>query len=257
MLDEASGEAIAQTARSLLEQPHRAWEIVLASPAHALDGYLSHLRAAGIEDSKVRTYQADLTAGIANALDGAARAARAEHLVLMDSPVIGLTYDWVRRLLGYSAQPGIGAAGPVVLAPDGRVEQAGVAVPLGFPLHLLHGMRTSVDRLFGFGTSVFNVSAVSGVLATARATFERLGGLRGEMCGVAMIDYCLRAQRDGLRTVTVPDARVQRAGGGPTINDFADLRRLREAWGDALADDPYYNPNYRQDRGDFLERPHI
>ena len=57
----------------------------------------------------------------------------------MQTPAVGLTHDWLTRLLGYSAQPGIAAAGPVILAPDGRIQQAGIAIPDGIPLHLHHG----------------------------------------------------------------------------------------------------------------------
>ena len=34
-----------------------------------------------------------------------------------------------------------------------------------------------MDNFFGYGTSVYNVSAVSGVLATGRETYQQLGGL--------------------------------------------------------------------------------
>ncbi len=44
-------------------------------------------------------------------------------------PAVGLTHDWLTRLIGYTSQPDIAAAGPVVVAPDGHVQQAGIAMP--------------------------------------------------------------------------------------------------------------------------------
>jgi hypothetical protein len=108
-----------------------------------------------------------------------------------------------------------------------------------------------MDRFFGYGTSVYNLSAVSGILATSRDTFAELGGLDpayGELC---LIEYCLRATRTGQRIVIVPDARLQAAGPDPTVNDLPTLWRLRQAWARDHTHDPYYNPNYRSDRGDF------
>ena len=169
----------------------------------------------------------------------------------MQAPAIGLTHDWLTRLLGYSAQPGIAAAGPVLLAPDGRIHQAGIAIPEGIPLHLLHGARSSMDELFGYGTSVYNVSAVSGILATRRETYHQLGGLDPAYGELALIDYCLRAGQDHQRTVIVPDARLRTTGPDPTTNDLPAIWRLRQAWATTHSHDPYYNPNYRTDRGDF------
>ena len=169
----------------------------------------------------------------------------------MQTPAAGLTHDWLTRLLGYSAQSGIAAAGPVLLAPDGRIQQAGIALPDGIPLHLLHGTRSSMDDFFGYGTSVYNVSAVSGILATPRDTYQHLGGLDPTYAELALIDYCLRAGQYDLRTVIVPDARLHTTGPDPTTNDLPTLRRLRNTWAQHHTHDPYYNPNYRTDRGDF------
>ena len=146
------------------------WNVVLAAPARALAACADALRGAGIADSRLTTIATEADWDSATALAAAAGAADAEHLLIMQTPAIGLTHDWLTRLLGYSNQPHIAAAGPVVLAGDGRIQHAGIAIPEGIPLHLLHGTRSSMDHFFGYGTSVYNVSAVSGVLATRRET---------------------------------------------------------------------------------------
>jgi O-antigen biosynthesis protein len=244
-------DGLAQAAASWPFQAHASWTVTLAVPTHALDAARSALTDAGISQERITPIPTPVGQHPSAALAAAAAAGHAEHLVLMQTPAMGLTHDWLIRLLGYSAQPGIAAAGPVVLAPDGRIQQAGIAIPEGIPLHLLHGTRSSMDNLFGYGTSVYNVSAVSGILATPRITYHQLGGLDPTYGELALIDYCLRAGQENQRTVIVPDARLRATGPDPTTNDLPTLWRLRADWAQHHTHDPYYNPNYRTDRGDF------
>ena len=108
-----------------------------------------------------------------------------------------------------------------------------------------------MDHFFGFGTSVYNVSAVSGVFATRRETYHELGGLNPELGDLAPIDYCLRATAADQRVVIIPDARLRATGPDPATNDLPKISQLRRSWAQTHTHDPYYNPNYRTDRGDF------
>ena len=49
----------------------------------------------------------------------------------------------------------------------------------------------------GGPTVLKGVSAVSGVVATRRETFELLGGLRDELRELSLVDYCLRREVPG------------------------------------------------------------
>jgi hypothetical protein len=93
---------------------------------------------------------------------------------------------------------------------------------------------------------------VSGVLATRRGTYKELGGMDPSFRGFALIEYCLRARDSGRRVVVVPDARLRTTTPDTTINDLPTIWRLRERWARTHPQDPYYNPNFRTDRGDFL-----
>jgi GT2 family glycosyltransferase len=244
-------QGLEAAAGSWASQPHPTWNVVLAAPQHAVASCASALRAAGVDESRVRTIAIQEAWDSATALTAAADAATAEHLLIMQAPAAGLTYDWLSRLIGYSNQPHIAAAGPILLGQDGRIAEAGIAVPEGIPLHLLHGTRSSMDHFFGYGTSVYNVSAVSGMLATPRETYRQLGGLHAEFRELALIEYCLRATDAGGRVVIVPDARLRATGPDNAINDLPGIWRLRRKWSRTHTHDPYYNPNYRTDRGDF------
>jgi GT2 family glycosyltransferase len=253
----SEADGLREAARSWSEQSHPSWEVVLAAPPECLEACTTALIDGGVETARISTVALAPGASSAAGLAAAAALARTEHLLLMQAPCVGLTHDWLRRLLGYSGQDGIAAAGPVVLAPDGRVAHAGIAVPQGIPLYLLHGRRTSMDELFGFGTSVYNLSAVSGVLATRRGRYEDLGGLDPELGELSLIDYCLRASAAGERIVTVPDARLRTIGADHTGNDLPRLAELRRRWAANRGGDSYYSPSYRPDRGDFALREGI
>jgi O-antigen biosynthesis protein len=244
-------DGIAEMAAGWVAQPHLGWHAVLAAPPELHSGIAGILDAAGVPIDRMTLVDAG-GADLASALAVAADHGRAEHLLLMQAPAVGLTHDWLTRLIGYSNQSGIAAAGPVVLAPDGRIHHAGIAIPDGIPLYLLHGTRSSMDRLFGYGTSVYNLSAVSGILATPRHIYRQLGGLHPQHHDLALIDYCLRAGDHHHRTVIVPDARLRTTGPDPTTNDLPALRQLHHTWATTHTHDPYYNPNYRTDRGDYV-----
>ncbi|HTX11515.1 MAG TPA: glycosyltransferase [Solirubrobacteraceae bacterium] len=240
-------QGLAQAASSWLAQAHPSWGVVLAAPPDSLESATAAVASAGVTESRISTVQTGTGDDRVTALARAADAATAEHLIVMQAPAAGLTHDWLTRLIGYSGQPQIAAAGPVVLAPDGRIQQAGIAIPEGIPLYVQHGSPAA-----GAPLAVYNLSAVSGVLATRRSTYHKLGGLDPQFGELALIEYCLRATETNMRVVIVPDARLRATGPDLTNNDLPAIWRLRERWARAHAGDRHYNPNYRTDRGDFV-----
>ena len=169
--------------------PTQAWNVVLArGRRRRLTPPLTALASAGIPGSRIRAVPVRPGDDPAPALAAAAEAATAEHLLLMQTPAAGLTHDWLTRLIGYSSQPQIAAAGPVVLAADGRIQHAGIAIPEGIPLYLQYGSPAD-----GAPLAVYNLSAVSGVLATRRDTYRQLGGLDPRVRG-ARADRVLPAR---------------------------------------------------------------
>jgi O-antigen biosynthesis protein len=253
VVDGPSAPELERAARSWLSQPHAAWTVVLAGASDVIAAGAAALSRAGVDGRRIRTVEAADGADRTTCLAAGAEAADAEQLVLMLSPVTGLTHDWLIRLLGYAGDPEIAAAGPLVLAPDGRFADSGVAITGGMPVFLRHAEDGSNPGQFGFGTAVFNVTAVSEVLATRREAFRTLGGLRSGLGDLALVDYCLRGAERELRTVAVSDARVRSDGAARRASDLRAIRRL-SAQHPARAHDPYYNPGYRQDRGDFITR---
>ncbi len=250
--DEHDEQGLTPAALSWLSQPHPNWNLTLAAPAHLLATATDTLTNAGLDPSRLTTVAVDPTTPRADALATAAHSADpdAQHLLLMQTPAMGLTHDWLTRLIGYSSQTDIGAAGPVVLAPDGRIQDAGVALPDGIPLVLHQGAGAS-----GGTPAVANVTAVSGVVMTRRAVYQQLGGLDSQYGDLAPVEYCLRAIQANLRIVIVPDARLRTTTPDRITNDLPAIFKLRDHWARTHTHDPYYNPNYRTDRGDFIPLP--
>ena len=166
-------DGLAEAAASWQLQTHPSWTVTLAVGAGALDAARSALTDSGIPHD-THHHDPHPRRAAPHRRAGRRRRRRPRRLPPADADSRRRPHPRLAaRLIGYAGQPGIAAAGPVLLAPDGRIHQAGIALPDGIPLHLLHGTRSSMDELFGYGTSVYNVSAVSGILATTRINYQQ------------------------------------------------------------------------------------
>ena len=237
---------LAEAASSWTAQAHPCWTVALAvAPAIRAEA-LETVRIAGIEPARVTVVDADPARDLGEALAAGVAATHSPQLVLMPDPAVGLNHDWLTRLIGYSSQPGVAGAGPLVLAADGRIQEAGIAIPEGLPLPILHGRPSAAAA-----STAHNLAAISSLLATSRPTLNRLGGLTAGWGHLVLVDYCLRATEAGQRIVGVPDALVRLSDGTPALNDLPALWRLRRRWAAAHTGDPFFHPGYRSDRGDY------
>jgi hypothetical protein len=226
-----------EAGESWLRSTHESWGLALAGSDEDVAAW-----TAALPDALVR-----------DRLDPAVEGS-AEFLVFLSEPVEAVTPEWLARLVGYAGEAGVGAAGGKTLAPDGRVEHAGVVVARGLPLPALHGCPPEVGGPVAITEIASNFAALSGTVATSRAIFELLGGLDAALRSLALPDYCLRAHERGLRVVSVPDAIGRRLPGTAPTNDLAALVGFRRRWGHRLPRDPYLNPNFLDHRGDYAPR---
>ena len=250
----ASAEELAAAATSWTGQVHRRLRIVVAAPVGVHPALMAAIGQADLDLGLMRLVDgpaddpaAGLTLAAAAALsDGAA------HLVAMEQPSAGLSDDWLTSLVGYSSQPGVAVAGAVVVAADGRVADAGYALPEGIALPLSHGVDAG-----GVRSVAMNVSAAGGVVAVSASTLGELGELDCSWGPLMLPEMCVRAGMRGLRTVVVPDARLQLTAPDRGRNDPTGLWRLRRRWLTSRTSDPFYSPRYRPDRGDFEPRTRL
>jgi GT2 family glycosyltransferase len=125
----------------------------------------------------------------------------------------------------------------------------GVASPV-------HGGTREEDGCFLRPHLTQNFSAVTGAcLLVRREIYLQMGGLDEANLAVAFndIDFCLRLREAGFCIVWTPHAEFyhhESASRGSGYNGakqrriFTEEQFMRKKWGDALAKDPFYNPNF-------------
>ncbi len=178
---------------------------------------------------------------------GLAAAARATGQVLLfvtpglQAPEPG----WAATLVAQAMRPEVGAAGPRIDHPNGRIAQSGLIL---HPRRIAETLSPDSDLAdpgyrgqFGLTRSVSALSL--DCLAVRRDAFQAAGGLDASFGPYAGVDLCLRLARADLRCVWTPQARLRYAKRPPNTRDPEAARLMQARWGDILARDPYLNPN--------------
>jgi GT2 family glycosyltransferase len=188
-----------------------------------------------------------------------ARASDGEVLLFLNDDIeAGEDASWLESMVRLVMRPEIGAVGPLLSYPDGRIQHGGVFLVGhgGGAMHLLH----RVDPTQAIPQSLHQVtretSAVTGAcLMVRRDAFEDIGGFDEELSVVGNdIDFCLRLTRHGFRNLWTSDAVLvhHESLSRAQVSYFADERRMWDRWGERLKmGDPFYNPNLSQTRPDL------
>lgn len=196
---------------------------------------IESIREEAVRDgSSVRIERRGSVAEAAAACDGA------DVILICDPRLVPLTRFWLRRLAGFALQPGVAAVGATTLAPDGRVEQAGIAISGGLPVPMMFGSAGHDPGPLGIGMLPANAAAVGGVVAISGEMLGDLGGLDPELGDLAVPDHCLRGIVAGLRVVTAPDVILRRPSPPAFVNELSTLAEFRRRWSDTFPSDPYF-----------------
>lgn len=179
----------------------------------------------------------------------AARRATGDVLVFLNDDTEALSPDWLREMVGWAQQPGIGTVGLQLLGPDGRIQFAGTIIGLGgFADHVFQGMEPGSQSLLGPTSWYRDVLAVTGAcMAVRRDLFESVGGFdeRFVLCG-SDVALGLDLRLAGLRNVCSsfsPLRHLESATRGAEIppDDFFMSYWRYQAW--LFGGDPYFSPN--------------
>jgi glycosyltransferase involved in cell wall biosynthesis/GT2 family glycosyltransferase len=188
--------------------------------------------------------------GAANNLG--AQHARGELLLFLNNDTEPLEADWLDELAGWVERPEIGVVGAKLIRPDGTLQHAGIVMGVaGHGSHVFDGDREGLYGPFGTPEWYRNYQAVTGAcLMTSRTVFERLHGFDEiYRIGYSDIEYCLRANQAGYRTIYTPFARVLHHEGASRGFDLppADvLRATLQMYPLIKGGDPYFSPNLAQ-----------
>lgn len=234
---------------SILAKTHyEPYEIIIVNNGNRPpEDFSYYRRITGIENITVAHYSGDFNYSKAN--NFGAGLASGELLLFLNNDTQVIDPDWLDELTMWASRQEIGAVGGKLLAPDERIQHAGVIVGLtGYAGHIFAGRPENRWSRFGLAEWYRNYSAVTAACMMIRKdVFEEIGGFNEEfiLCG-SDVEMCLRLWSRGKRVVYNPFARLMhlegatRAGDVP-VQDFEAsyhcyLPLLREG-------DPFFNPN--------------
>jgi GT2 family glycosyltransferase len=192
---------------------------------------------------------------------GAARS-NAEFLLFLGEDAEITEPDWVEQLLLYSQLPSVGAVGPTLVHPDGRVSAAGIAIGLYDPaVPAMRGFGGGGDGYYGSLSVPREVSAIGmECMLVRRSLFDRVGGFE-EAYSRQFSDYdlCLKLREAGASVVCAPAPRtLDHTTEAQRRSDFDVLDRALfvDRWYERLAEgDPYYARGFLREAADFTPSP--
>ena len=188
-----------------------------------------------------------------------------------DAPVVGLLNndlevihgDWLDEMVSHALRPEIGCVGAKLYYPDDRIQHAGVILGIGGVA--AHAWQTHPRGAAGQAHRNLlqqNLSAVTAAcLVIRREVFLQVGGL-DEKLRVAFndVDFCLSVRAAGFRNFWTPYAELYHhesasRGAEDTLEKRdrfrSEVEYITAKWGDALVNDPAYNPNLTLTINDF------
>ncbi len=189
-----------------------------------------------------------------------------------NAPVIGLLNndlevingDWLDEMVSNAIRPEIGCVGAKLYYPDDRIQHAGVILGIGGVA--AHAWQTHSRNAHGQAHRAIlqqNLSAVTAAcLVIRRKVYLQVGGLEADRLKVAFndVDFCLKVMAAGYRNFWTPFAELYHhesasRGAEDTLEKRdrfrTEVEYMTSQWGDALVNDPAYNPNLTLTINDF------
>jgi GT2 family glycosyltransferase len=189
-----------------------------------------------------------------------ARRAGGDFVLFLNNDTEVQTPEWIEALVTLAEQDGVGAVGPLLLYPNGRVQHAGVVLGLrGTADHIMRGFPATADGYAGSLSCTREVSAVTAAcMLMRRRLFLDLDGFDEHFSTHYQdVDLCLRVRRSGRRVLYTPRAVLRHHEGATRGDHYDHLDRalLLDAWGDTIAGgDPYYNASLSLSGADYEPR---
>jgi O-antigen biosynthesis protein len=227
------------------------------------DRCLESLRRTAYPKLEVVVAEPSASGRLSAALHAAAASSAAELLVFVASYAELPDPGWLDALQVQAELPGVGAVAPLLLFPDGRVAESGLAArrwdargrvtPSEWwhgtaPVEpIMRGADGGADGYYGSLSCAREVAAASAsCLLVSRQAFDCAGGFDEEYrTRHHDVDLCLRIRRLGLTVVVTPRARAivhTDPAGRPA--DVVDRAMLVDTWIEELdRGDPYLNAN--------------
>ncbi|NEN93156.1 MAG: glycosyltransferase, partial [Okeania sp. SIO3H1] len=211
-----------------------------------------------IENSAVKVLNLSGQFNYSRAYNLAAKTAKGEYFIFLNTDLEVVTEDWQRHLLYYAEQSDIGAVGGLLIFPDGIVEHAGIVLgKSGKVDYLMRGFPSNHDGYAGSLVCAREVSAVSrDCLMVSRQNFEMVGGFNEHFFSDYQdVDLCLKLRKNGKRIVFTPRSVLinhqseKHRQRNYDVVDYMLLLDQQQIYMDL--GDPYYNLNFDIQRNDY------
>jgi GT2 family glycosyltransferase/SAM-dependent methyltransferase len=137
----------------------------------------------------------------------AAARARGKFVVFLNNDA-QVTPGWLNALAAALAEPGVGAAGPRIVYPNGVLQEAGNHIRRGGSVEMIGLTDIPENPRWAYQRDVDYVSGAC--LALPRALFEELGGFADDLAPAYCedLDLSLRIRAKNLRIVYTPGAEI-------------------------------------------------
>ncbi|MEO5755095.1 MAG: glycosyltransferase [Chthoniobacterales bacterium] len=193
----------------------------------------------------------------ARSANEAAERAQGDVLLFLGGEIPSAEEGWLSEMLSHVVRPEVGIAGAPLWSPAGTLEDGGLILGVGgVAAPAFRGVPRGHPGYFNRAWLQQNYSAVSGAcLMVRKDVFLKLGGFDGANLPQHFfdIDFCLRAQEDGLQVVWTPYANLVFAGSGvrEESQSPAEAEYLKQRWHSQIVGDPCYNRNLTLVTPDF------
>jgi len=261
------GDDVERALASIFARPtYPDFELVLVDNGSTDPAALATFARWSAAEPRVRVLRYDVPFNFAAINNYAARNSDGTYLLFLNNDVEVVTQDWLEAMVEQAQRPSIGAVGPKLLYPDGRIQHAGVVTGIGGIAGHVHKYADGgTGGYFNILRTVNNYSAVTGAcLMLRRQVFERAGGF-DEALGIAFndVDLCLKIGALGLRNVYLPHVvLVHDESKSRGYDDTADKQArysreagiMQERWHCESRNDPHYSPHLTLEAEDFSLR---
>jgi GT2 family glycosyltransferase len=233
------GDVARRAIAALAENTQQPYELVVVDNASP-DESLARVEQAAPDATIVRN---EVNLGFGAASNQGAEAASGEVLCFLNTDAL-VEPGWLEPLLETLAEPGVGAVVPMLLNPDGSVQEAASVVDSIGHAHAVggglsrHAFEVRFRREVDFGSAA--------CLLIRRDLFLRVGGF-DDAFGAGYFedtDLCFRLHDLGLRTIYQPRSRVVHLRHGSGSSESARELMVEnrdlfvERWGERLATRP-------------------
>ncbi len=245
---------VVETIQSVLAHSSRVLEFVVVVEAATS----AHVRASigrAVGDHEVRVVEVPADAGRNALVDLGVVTATGDFLLLLHDDIEVITDGFIDELLGYAIDPSVGAVGCLAYFADGRIRHGGY-VHNGNPHEIMQGFAGDTLGHRGMMTVARESASVSAAcMMVRRDVFFDVGGFSPSLQNdFGDVDFGLKLRSRDLDRIWTPHAAVYNFG---VVADPAaltpDRELLERRWGHQLSEDPYFNPNLRRDRRDWVE----